>query len=157
SWRASAATAGCTATRCRPAGRFSSASASCRSRRRRRSSFLAQLVERGPARVDSLLHVLVRLGIQILAADRAEAGAIVAAEDLVGQCERDRVAGPGGEVEAVVLQILGPIVVTLRSGRLILAQAEGERQLRVREAAEARAGERDVERQLEHGAARRAG
>ena len=41
SWRASAATAGSTPTRCRRAGRSSSGSASSRSRRRRRSSFLA--------------------------------------------------------------------------------------------------------------------
>ena len=46
-----------------------------------------QPFERGPARVGLLLLVVVRLGVQVLPADRAEAGAVGPAEDLVRQRE----------------------------------------------------------------------
>ena len=82
--------------------------------------------------------MLVRLGVEILAAIGTQAGAIVAAEDLVGQRERDRVARPGREVEPVVGEVLGPVVVSLRFRRLVLTQVERERQLGVGQAAEAR-------------------
>ena len=75
---------------------------------------------------------------------------------LSGQRERDRVVRPGREVEPIVLEVLRPLVVALGLRRLVLAQAELERQLGVLQAAEARAVERDVERELEDGAARRA-
>ena len=99
--------------------------------------------------------MLVRLGVEVLAADGTEPGAVGAAEDLVGQRERDRVARPGREVEPVVLEVLRPLVFALGLRRLVLAQAELERQLGVLQAAEARAVQRDVERELEDGAARR--
>ncbi len=117
---------------------------------------LAERLEGGPARVGALVDVLVRLDVEILAADRAEAGAVVAAEDLIGQRKRDLVVRPGREVELVVDEVLGPLVLALGLRRLVLTQAERERQLGVGEAAETRAGERDVERELEHRAARRA-
>ena len=53
---------------------------------------------------DSLLLVRVRLVVQVLAADRAEAGAVRVVEDLLRQVERERVARPAGEVELVVLR-----------------------------------------------------
>ena len=73
--------------------------------RRRRLELLFELRERGPARVGLGLAVVVRLVVQVLAADRAEAGAVGLAEDLVRQLERDRVARPGREVELVVLEV----------------------------------------------------
>src|SRR5439155_24862705 len=152
--RESAGTAGSTSTRCRRAGRSSSASASSSSRRRDRTSFLAQLIEDGPARVGALLHVLVRLDVEVLATDGTEAGAIGPAEDLVRESERNRIVCPGGEVDSVVLEVLGPLVLALRLRRLVLAQPELERQVGVLQAPEARAFERDVERELEDGAAR---
>ena len=145
-----------TSTRCRRAGRSSSGSASSRSRRRRRSSFLPQLAERGPARVDRLLDVLVRLDVEILAADGTEPGAVGVVEDLLGQREHDFVARPRREVELVVVDVLRPLLLALGLRRLVFAEAERQRQLGVLEAAEARAVERDVERELEDGAARRA-
>ena len=81
----------------------------------------AQLAELLPARVEALLHVLVRLGVEVLAADRAEPGAVGAAEDLIGQRERDCVASPGGEVQPVVLEVLRPLVFALGLRRLVLA------------------------------------
>src|SRR5207248_5178086 len=152
--RESAGTAGSTSTRCRRAGRSSSASASSSSRRRGRTSFLAQLIEDGPARVGALLHVLVRLDIEVLATDGTEAGAIGPAEDLVRQRKGDRVVRPRREVDSVVREVLRPLVVALRLRRLVLAQPELERQLSVLQATEAGALERDVERELEDGAAR---
>src|SRR6478609_116319 len=155
--RAKAATAGSTPTRCPRAARSSSGSASSPSRRRRRSSFLPQLAELFPARVDAFLDVLVRLGVEILAADRTEACAVGAAEDLLGQREGDCVPRPSREIQAIVLQILRPLLLALGLRRLVFAEAERERKLGVGEAAEARPLERDVECELEHRAARRAG
>ena len=60
---------------------------------------IAQRFERGPARVGGRLLVRVRLVVQVLAALGAEAGAVGAAEDLVRQRERDRVARPLRDVE----------------------------------------------------------
>ena len=73
--------------------------------------------------------MLVRLDVEVLAADGTETGAVEAAEDLVRERERDRVVRPGGEVDAVVREVLGPLLVALRLGGLVLAQAELERQL----------------------------
>src|SRR5439155_16785235 len=70
-----------------------------------------------PARVGLRLAVVVGLATQVLAANRAEAGAVVPAEDLVGQLERERVARPGGEVELVVLEVRrGQLFVVGRVG-----------------------------------------
>ena len=52
-----------------------------------------ELAQLGPARV-GLALVLVRLGVEVLAALRAQAGAVVAADDLGRQRERERVARP---------------------------------------------------------------
>ena len=65
----------------------------------------AQLVERGPARIRGELVVRVRLLVQILAAHRAQAGAVGAVQDLLRQLERERVARPGREVERVVRDV----------------------------------------------------
>ena len=68
----------------------------------------AEGLERGPARVDALLLVFVRLEVEILAADRTEAGAVGPAEDLVGHRERHLVSrdlAPSGDriVEVVTI------------------------------------------------------
>src|SRR6266542_6683631 len=65
----------------------------------RRLEAVLELGERRPARVGLRLFVLVRLRVQVLAADRTEAGAIRFAEDLVRELECERVAGPAREVE----------------------------------------------------------
>jgi hypothetical protein len=99
--------------------------------------------------------VLVRLRVEVLAADRAEAGAVRAGRGSARAARGRCVARPAREIEAIVLQILRPLLLALWLRRLVLAEAERERQLGVGEAAEARPVERDVERELEHGAARR--
>ena len=104
--RASAATAGSTPTRCRRAGRSSSGSASSDHDDDAVPHSCLQLAELLPARVEPLVGVLVRLGVEVLAADGTETGAVGPAEDLVGQRERDRVVRPGGEVELVVGEVL---------------------------------------------------
>src|ERR1043165_6295380 len=99
----------------------------------------------------------MRLDVEVLAADGTEPGAVRVVQDLVGQREDDGVARPRGEVELVVNEVLGRILLALRLRRLVLAQAERQRQLGVLETAEARPVKRDAERKLEHGPARRAG
>ena len=63
--------------------------------------------------------MVVRLVVQVLAADRAETGAVGAAEDLVRQLERERVARPGGEVELVVLDVGRPQLFVLGIVRVV--------------------------------------
>ena len=46
---------------------------------------VAKALERGPPRIEHALDVLVRLGVQVLAAHRAESRAVLAAEDLLGR------------------------------------------------------------------------
>lgn len=95
--------------------------------------------------------MLVRLAVEIAAAHGAETGAIGPAEDLVGQLERDRVARPGGEVEAVVLDVRRRQLVRLARARgLVLAALNVHRKSRVAQAAEAGAEEPHVELELEH-------
>ena len=63
--------------------------------------------------------------VQVAAAGRAEPGAVVAAEDLVRQRERDGVARPGGEVEATVREVRRRQLVRLAGARrLILPPAD---------------------------------
>ncbi len=61
-------------------------------------------VQRGPA-ARVLVLVLVRLDVQVSAADRAEAGAIRLAQDLVRQLERHGVARPRRQVEPLVVDV----------------------------------------------------
>src|SRR5687767_5951699 len=63
---------------------------------------VAELLERRPARVGLELVVRMRLDVQVLAADGAEAGAVRGVQDLLGQLEGNRVARPGGQLELVV-------------------------------------------------------
>ena len=99
--------------------------------------------------------MLVRVEVEVFTALGTEPGAVIAAENLVRERERNRVVRPGGEVEPVVVEVLRPLVVRLGLRRLVLAQPELERQLGVLQAPKARAVERDVEGELEDGAARR--
>ena len=64
-----------------------------------------ELGELRPSAGRGLALVLVRLPVEVAPAHRAEAGAVVAAEDLVRQRERDRVVGPGREVEPVLDEV----------------------------------------------------
>src|SRR5438093_9956794 len=63
---------------------------------------VAQLRERGPARVSFGFLVYMPLAVQILAAHRAEASALRAAQDLLRQRQCERVARPLREIDAVV-------------------------------------------------------
>ncbi len=94
--------------------------------------------------------MLVWLRVQVAAADRAEAGAVGSAEDLVRKREGDRVARPGGEVEPVVHEVRRPeLLVAVRARRLVLAVLHADVQPRVGETADARADEAHVELELE--------
>jgi hypothetical protein len=69
----------------------------------------------------------MRLRVEVLAADRAETGTVGTAEDLVRQRERDGIVRPGGQVEAIVVEVLGSLVVALGLRRLVFTQPELER------------------------------
>ena len=89
----------------------------------------AQRLERRPARVDRLVVVLVRLHVQVLAADGAEPCAVGSAEELVGHLERELVASPGADVEVPLDDVLRPqLVVPGRVGRLVLLGVDQDRQ-----------------------------
>src|ERR671930_65597 len=86
---------------------------------------IAELGQPAPARVGGLLVVRVRLVVQVAAADRAEAGAVQAAQDLVRKREPGRVTRPAGEVEAVVRHVLrGQLVGVAGVRRLVLARRD---------------------------------
>src|SRR5207249_903997 len=86
---------------------------------------VAKALERGPARVRRDLGVFVRLEVEVDTADKAQPGAVGAAENLLGKLERDRVAAPLRQLEAVVddidrLQLLVSTVVV----RVVLARID---------------------------------
>src|SRR5258705_12398928 len=113
-------------------------------------ALVAEGFEAGPAGVAVLLFVLVRLVVQVLAADVAESRAVGTAEDLLPQGKRDRVARPARPVEHVALDVLrGHLLVF---GLLVLVLARMDRQLEdgVPKAAVARPEEPGGERQREH-------
>src|SRR5215207_144293 len=64
-----------------------------------------QLTQRGPAGVGLALVRVVGRAVQVLAADRAQARAVLAADDLNRQRERQRVAGPGAHVEMPLVEV----------------------------------------------------
>jgi hypothetical protein len=102
--------------------------------------------------------VLVRLLVQVLATERAEACAVGAAENLVRQGQRDRVARPRREVEVAVDDIgRAQLVRIVRVRRLVLASRERQLEDRVIEAAVAGAVEASGEAELEDGAGGGAG
>src|SRR4051794_27970397 len=81
--------------------------------------------EGGPARVGAVDVVLVRLEVEVAAADRAEPRAVGAAEDLLRQGEDERVARPRAEVEALVREVRGlQLLVALGVRRLVLREVE---------------------------------
>jgi hypothetical protein len=101
--------------------------------------------------------VRVRLVVQVPAANRAEAGAVGAAEDLVRERERGRVARPAREVEAVVDGVLRRELLGVAGARrLVLARRDRQVEHRVVEAAIARPVEPDPEPELEESAGARA-
>ena len=59
-----------------------------------------------PARIGlALVSVLRAGGVQIDPADRAQAGAILAAQEVCGHAQRERIACPGVQIEHAVLDI----------------------------------------------------
>src|SRR3954453_10352885 len=105
----------------------------------------AKLAELGPARVGLALVVVVGpRAVQVLAADRAEAGAVLAAHDPSRQRERQRVTRPAPHVELVLIEVGRAKLVA--GARLIhLARVHGNTLIGGFETAHARAFEGRLE------------
>ena len=117
---------------------------------------VAEALERRPARIAGDILVRVRLDVQVLAADRAETGAVGVVEDLIRQRERDRVASPGRQLELIVDHVLAPkLLVALRGRRVVLPRVDADVERGVCEAAHARPVQAHRKAQLEEQAGRR--
>src|SRR6478752_8028117 len=98
------------------------------------------------------------LVVQVLPADRAETRAVVAVEDLAGQRERERIAGPRGEIDGLVGDIgRDELLVAGRVVRVVLARVDRLVECRVRKTPEAGAVQAGAERELVDVARRRLG
>ncbi len=112
-------------------------------------------LERRPAGIDRLLGVLVRLDVQVLPADRAKAGAVGAAQDLVGEPERHLVPRPRADVELSVGDVLAAqLLVRAGVSRVVLLRVDLDRDARRGETSHARPFEPRGERQAEEVARR---
>ena len=89
-----------------------------------------------------LARVLVGAGVEVLAADRAQPGAVLAADDLGGQRERERVVRPRRHVEVVAVDVRRVELIAVRAGLVDLAGVDDDLGRRAGQAAHARA--RDV-------------
>lgn len=119
---------------------------------------IAQVREGGPAGIGLGVLVLVGLDVQVLAADRAQTRAVGAAQDLIRDLERDRVAQPCRELQVVVDDVVRPQLVAPRSALVVeLAHGHGDPRLCPLEAAHARADEADLSTKVEHHRPRRLG
>src|SRR4029077_2076008 len=92
--------------------------------------------------------------VQVLAADRAEARAVGAAEDLLRQLEHDRVSGPRREVELLVGDVGAAQLVIVRLRRLVLARPDRYVEDSILEAAKTRPVQANVKAELEDRAGR---
>src|SRR3954469_3442880 len=91
----------------------------------------------------------MRLLVQILAADRAEARAVGRVEDLAGKRQRERVARPRGEIDGFVDDIGRDELLVARGVRgVVLARVDRLVDRRVRETPEARAVQARAKRKL---------
>src|SRR5215203_4938271 len=109
-----------------------------------------QLAERGPARVQLFVVVLVRRVVEVASANRAQPRAVLSAEDLVRKLEHERVARPRREIELVVRHVGRPELVRLRVLGLVLAARNLDVDNGVRETAVARTVQASPETQLEN-------
>jgi hypothetical protein len=111
---------------------------------------VAKLLERRPARIDVALGVLVRLGVQVLPAYGAEAGAVWPAEDLLWKSEADCVSRPGSDLEPVVQDVVGAKRVRRRRRGIVeLPRLRVDFHLRKAEAAHAGPREAQVQPEVE--------
>jgi DNA-binding transcriptional LysR family regulator len=95
--------------------------------------------------------VLVRLEVQVAAADRAESRAVGPAEDLLGKLERDHVARPPADIQTVVGHVLGVALVGGARVRVVeLAGVDLDLDGRMAEAAHTGAEEVHGQREAEH-------
>src|SRR5437764_14344051 len=83
-----------------------------------------QLREGGPAGVELLVLVDVRIDVQVAPADGAEARAVGTAEDLVRELEDERVSRPVGEIELILREIRRPELVGVGTRRLVLTRCD---------------------------------
>ena len=94
------------------------------------------------------------LDVQVLPAHGAEARAVLAAEDLLGELERDGVTCPGAELEVVVRDVVGVQLVGSRRVEVVeLARANAGHDLCEAEAAHAGARQVRLELHVEYGRA----
>ena len=103
-----------------------------------------EVFQRRPPRVGGFL-VLVGVVVEALAADRAEAGAVGAAEDPGGEGEDGGVVGPAADVELVVGDVGAAQFRVVGPGLVDLARLDLEVERRRLEAAHARSLEVDRE------------
>ena len=82
-----------------------------------------QLGELRPARIGLGLVLVLGILVEVLPADRAQAAAVLAADDLRGSGERERVARPGAQVE-LVLRDVGRAQVLVAAGLVDLARVD---------------------------------
>ena len=96
------------------------------------------------------------LDVQVLPADRAEAGAVLPAEDLLRKLERHGVASPGAQLEVLVDDVVGAQLVGGRRIEVVeLPWYDRALDLGEAEAAHARACQVHVEAHVEDHGARR--
>src|SRR5205085_5170562 len=102
--------------------------------------------------------VRMRLVVRVLAANRAEAGTLGTAQDLLRNRERESVTRPRAEIELVVHDVLRTQLLRFaRTRRLIFARVDLELEHGFVEAAKARAVKPRVEAQVEECARARLG
>src|SRR5438477_7869820 len=80
----------------------------------RARSLQAQLRQRRPARIGRTLVLVLCSGlVEVDAADRTEARAVLATEKVRGHAQGQRVADPGTQVEHPILDVRGAQLVVL--------------------------------------------
>src|SRR5688572_30336330 len=125
--------------------------ADTRSADKRGSEVVSEPLQCRPARVGRALRVLVRLLVQVLAADGAQTRAVLAAEDLIRKLERDGVARPDAQLELLVDDVVGVQLVCRRGVEIVeFARAHLSNDLGKTQTAHARPTQVCLETHVEH-------
>lgn len=110
-----------------------------------------ELSQRGPSWIRLAARVLVGLDVQVFPADRAQAGAVGAAENLLGNLERDRVPRPGSDLKLILGDVVRTQLVPRSRIRVVeLARRDVCAKLGTTEAAHAGTDQARSEAQVDH-------